>query len=1341
MKKREKKRREREKKYSKLISCVYISLDILVGTTHLVSWVSATLKYVYVRSAKPRHRESSKWRGIVCQLRKRVLVCLGYHVQPTSFTQKIQKKKKEEKRFRIIIARNNKEESVSLFPERERERERDYISRVDMEEEKETPRSFADAVVLFALPVSENDIDDFDAKNEDEHRKAFNKVSYAEIRSYSKRLKELGCGKVIDSFSLKTRDVTHVVCESERQYDALWHDSQNDANDFFLDNPEEEGDFDGGEEKRKAPVSPVKCTFEFVRRSVEEKTLLDVRSNILFQPPKTSEKILKGLKICQTSYTGARRNDVKLLIERLGAAYSKPFDKTCTHLCCYQFEGKKYEKAASDGTTIVSHAWLEACYVSGEKVDASRYMRSGEEEDLLAQEKDVVPDSEAEEEEEKEKEEEEEEEEEIEDVIEDVVCVKDLEKNISTETQKEPNAEKENAVQKQKDDEETEIPATEAQAKLPAPAYHKEEEEEKEKEKEKAPSSTGSKKYPSPDYNNLPPDQVERCVRNIIDPTHSKSSNEFQGLLANADDVEAALNNGGTFAMANSFPCFGDNDGPLCKETDEDAFFELLMAGKIPPLADGENNDVKVDRVSKGKRVFEVLRDVEDIDDDFFRHELGVEALNVSKGPHKVHQTRQEAKRDAFKAVCFSLKTTNLDGHKFDEIRANALTCLNEADKYAERGPLGRAVSSRLALERAQNGTLLDSNNIDDPDALLATFVNVYLRFGYNFTPRAAREMFMTDNGTKIIQDLNFIVTLPERKPGNLPNVILESVNRTVGQVVAGFFELLAGPTQPDPTQRALTQPSAEKKTVSQQLSPSDGVYLTQIATQPPPATQTWEQTNEVEEDIDEGVQEGEEDKDDVAVTTIVDVAEDEDEDEAPPVLEPVPERIPERRVTRKRKDESIRISAPTAEQQRKSFQFSLKKDVDKYSAKQKEKTAKKTHTSKNNPTSTKRSKNARVTKVMTKKKPTVVCIALSGFNTEELKKRTAVLKKLNIPYACCSGHDWDESITHVIFGARGTRSLKFLAALASGAHVLNESYLDECEAQKCSKDSLPPIEDKHFFNGGRGLENKLICASASKFWYAWHASASKSTMNRGTDASSITEILKPFSNLDIVVPSFSSNANAKGEHQMVCDVLRVGGANVKTISPNGVASLAVYATATQENKMASDMDEDEEDTVDIIVCDKDKAASGRVKKAMDAYPDAFVVSPEYIKRFLSSPGEDLSAYALFDTAANEKVEDALIKRRLGGPHAVSLGAEKLKKRKFMHSSPTKTKASKKAKMTTAKSVNEKRAPPKPKVTRKKAATTAAAKKEKASTRAKRFSVDKQQTRGRRVTRALGTIN
>ena len=117
--------------------------------------------------------------------------------------------------------------------------------------------------------------------------------------------------------------------------------------------------------------------------------------------------------------------------------------------------------------------------------------------------------------------------------------------------------------------------------------------------------------------------------------------------------------------------------------------------------------------------------------------------------------------------------------------------------------------------------------------------------------------------------------------------------------------------------------------------------------------------------------------------------------------------------MTRKRKDESIRL-APTAEQQRKSFQFSLKKTSINIRPSM-EKTAKKTHTSRNNPTSTKKSQHARVTKADDEKEANRRTALLSGFNTEELKKRTAVLKKLNIPYAC-SGHDWDESITHVIF-------------------------------------------------------------------------------------------------------------------------------------------------------------------------------------------------------------------------------------------------------------------------------------------------------------------------------------
>ena len=70
-KKREKKKREKKREREKIqqLRAVYIYLWVSWLVPHLVSWVSATLKYVYVRSAKPRNRESSKWRG-VCQLHK-----------------------------------------------------------------------------------------------------------------------------------------------------------------------------------------------------------------------------------------------------------------------------------------------------------------------------------------------------------------------------------------------------------------------------------------------------------------------------------------------------------------------------------------------------------------------------------------------------------------------------------------------------------------------------------------------------------------------------------------------------------------------------------------------------------------------------------------------------------------------------------------------------------------------------------------------------------------------------------------------------------------------------------------------------------------------------------------------------------------------------------------------------------------------------------------------------------------------------------------------------------------------------------------------------------------------
>ena len=100
-------------------------------------------------------------------------------------------------------------------------------------------KDFADASFLFAF----ND----DDENEE--------TNYEEIRSLSKRMKDLGCKKVTESFSLKTNDATHIVCRSDAEYNSLWEESQNDADSFF--------ELFHDEDDKKQP--PVKCTFEFAR--------------------------------------------------------------------------------------------------------------------------------------------------------------------------------------------------------------------------------------------------------------------------------------------------------------------------------------------------------------------------------------------------------------------------------------------------------------------------------------------------------------------------------------------------------------------------------------------------------------------------------------------------------------------------------------------------------------------------------------------------------------------------------------------------------------------------------------------------------------------------------------------------------------------------------------------------------------------------------------------------------------------------------------------------------------------------------------------------------------------
>jgi topoisomerase (DNA) II binding protein 1 len=61
--------------------------------------------------------------------------------------------------------------------------------------------------------------------------------------------------------------------------------------------------------------------------------------------------------------------------------------------------------------------------------------------------------------------------------------------------------------------------------------------------------------------------------------------------------------------------------------------------------------------------------------------------------------------------------------------------------------------------------------------------------------------------------------------------------------------------------------------------------------------------------------------------------------------------------------------------------------------------------------------------------------VALSGFPSAHLTKYGAMIGRLG--GAVCGGHAWDPAATHVVFGPRGSRSCKFLAAAASGVPLL----------------------------------------------------------------------------------------------------------------------------------------------------------------------------------------------------------------------------------------------------------------------------------------------------------------
>ena len=127
------------------------------------------------------------------------------------------------------------------------------------------------------------------------------------------------------------------------------------------------------------------------------------------------------------------------------------------------------------------------------------------------------------------------------------------------------------------------------------------------------------------------------------------------------------------------------------------------------------------------------------------------------------------------------------------------------------RGPLGAAVLARLQMETAKQPD--GDGALAGPDALLRTFLEVYCPFGHEMGWSSLRAMLRPAatgraNAEKSsarlrLRDAGEVVTLPRRTPGNLEGVTLCEVRRPLREVLAGFHELLAGPTEPDMTQAA----------------------------------------------------------------------------------------------------------------------------------------------------------------------------------------------------------------------------------------------------------------------------------------------------------------------------------------------------------------------------------------------------------------------------------------------------------------------------------------------------------------------------------------------------------
>jgi len=105
---------------------------------------------------------------------------------------------------------------------------------------------------------------------------------------------------------------------------------------------------------------------EWIRAMLVSERWLDPESRVSFAPPPTPQQIptsISSIKATVTNYTGKARDDIRRLLQAIGATYVPHLTSSGTLLISCFPTGQKYIKAREWNIPVVNHLWLEESYI------------------------------------------------------------------------------------------------------------------------------------------------------------------------------------------------------------------------------------------------------------------------------------------------------------------------------------------------------------------------------------------------------------------------------------------------------------------------------------------------------------------------------------------------------------------------------------------------------------------------------------------------------------------------------------------------------------------------------------------------------------------------------------------------------------------------------------------------------------------------------------------------------------------------------------------------------------------------------------------------------------------